>query len=808
LRNITKIRRSVRAISPVISVLLMIAIAVVASLVAYAWVMGYMNFQTGKAGQSILIQSYAVSPAGSTMYVYVQNNGQGSVVFDPNTCAYINDAGRTAVVDDTTLDEGQTTLITVSGLSLDITKAVKVKIVTTSGTFAEVNGVPPISGGASHVPTAYADSYSVVRNTVLNIAAPGVLANDHYVTIAEKVSDPSQGTLDNFNADGSFQYTAPDAVVVDSFTYKGTDGTTTSNTVTVTINVVNELPALASFDVVADAGAKVQNVPFGITVTAKDQYDSIFTSWSSSNTLVASFGSIDPTNTGAFTAGVWTGTVTLSDAGSITITTTGGGKTGASDPITVLAQYTVTFSAGDNGQMTNPTAGDHVYTQGNEVTISATADTDYHFSHWTKTGAGITIDNENANPATATINGDGTITANFAPDAPQQFTVTFQQTGLDSSAGSETVVTVGGVAKTFADLPYSVQVDVGSSVAYSYGSTISGGAGKQFVITNTPTPASPVTDAATVTATYKTQYYLTTSTNFGTVSPSGWYDSGSTVTISATAPSAGSGERYVWNGWTGTGSGSYTGTNNPATNAVTMNAPITETASWTHQYEVTFAVSPSGAGTTTPSIATWYDAGVSGQAISASENTGYGFSEWTCDPTGSVDFDSSTSASTTMTVNAPSTVTANFEAEPVTITRSPSSSYGDWSNENNAYADGGNYATSSGRYDDSTFYDYGFTIPSGATVTQVRVRLDAWHDYYGDDDVSLEVYDGSWHTYGTISLSGSENTYWRDVTSLSSGGWTASEVNGIQVRVSHVRDGYSTDNIYLDWIPIEVTYTP
>ena len=55
------------------------------------------------------------------------------------------------------------------------------------------------------------------------------------------------------------------------------------------------------------------------------------------------------------------------------------------------------------------------------------------------------------------------------------------------------------------------------------------------------------------------------------------------------------GEQYVWNGWTGTGSGSYTGTNNPATNAVTMNAAITETASWTHQYQVTVTASPSGA---------------------------------------------------------------------------------------------------------------------------------------------------------------------------------------------------------------------
>ncbi len=45
-KTIRKFRRNTRAISPVIATLLMIAIAVVASLVTYAWVMGYMNFTT------------------------------------------------------------------------------------------------------------------------------------------------------------------------------------------------------------------------------------------------------------------------------------------------------------------------------------------------------------------------------------------------------------------------------------------------------------------------------------------------------------------------------------------------------------------------------------------------------------------------------------------------------------------------------------------------------------------------------------------------------------------------------------------
>ena len=63
MRNITKVRRSVRAISPVIAVLLMIAIAVVAALVAYAWIMGYMSGTTAKAGNAIQIQSITTDQA-------------------------------------------------------------------------------------------------------------------------------------------------------------------------------------------------------------------------------------------------------------------------------------------------------------------------------------------------------------------------------------------------------------------------------------------------------------------------------------------------------------------------------------------------------------------------------------------------------------------------------------------------------------------------------------------------------------------------------------------------------------------------
>jgi hypothetical protein len=142
-----------------------------------------------------------------------------------------------------------------------------------------------------------------------------------------------------------------------------------------------------------------------------------------------------------------------------------------------------------------------------------------------------------------------------------------------------------------------------------------------------------VSTAATVAPSYLHQYQLTMIANFGTTNPvtGTWETAGSTVTITATAPTPVNGsEQYVWDGWTGTGTISYTGTNNPATNAVTMNGAITETAAWSHQYSMTLSFSVSGGSgytaptfnatrngvyapqvLTTTATAYWYDAGTS-----------------------------------------------------------------------------------------------------------------------------------------------------------------------------------------------------
>jgi uncharacterized repeat protein (TIGR02543 family) len=71
-------------------------------------------------------------------------------------------------------------------------------------------------------------------------------------------------------------------------------------------------------------------------------------------------------------------------------------------------------------------------------------------------------------------------------------------------------------------------------------------------------------------------YGLTTSSaplNGGATVGGGTFDCGQAVQISATASSG-----YVFNGWTGTGSGAYSGTNNPA--SVTVAGDLSETANF------------------------------------------------------------------------------------------------------------------------------------------------------------------------------------------------------------------------------------
>jgi FlaG/FlaF family flagellin (archaellin) len=655
-RKITKIRRSIKAISPVISVLLMIAIAVVASLVVYAWVMGYIGGTTSKVGNAITVPSFATDQTSGNLIVYVQNVGQGSVQLDPAGAVYVNDALVTiSTVNGNpasgliTIPEGQTVALVVN--SPYNGGQVAIKVVTTGGTSMQTSGTGGSGGGSA---------------TLISTTLSCTLSSNS-ITLGQSVT-----------ASGSLM--------------AGSTGVS-GKIVTITYSLAGQ----------ADV----------VDTKATDS------------------------------SGAYSDSYTPNAAGSWSVT----------------ASF-----AGDSTYALSSSAAQSLAVNVGTVAITITS---------SQTGSGF-----------VTVDGNSIAT-------PQIFNW------------------VPGASHTIAAL-----------------SPVSGPTGTQYVYTSwsdsgaqSHTYTVPSSDA-TVTANYKTQYQLTMATNYGTTTPSAgssWYDAGSQVTISATAPSAGAGEQYVWNGWTGTGSGSYTGTNNPATNAVTMNAPITETASWTHQYyfTVTSVVgSPTGQG--------WYNAGssVSSAVTSPVTVTGppqivYTSTGWT--GTGSAPTSGSTTSTGNFIINAPSSVTWNWHGVmtlyPNGYAGSGSTQFTPYGYSNNwqCVSDAGGNDNSNYVYRDSssgTYTDYYLTQDHG-TATGTINSVTAY--------IRAERYSGSNTCYGYTYLRLGSSTSiggqwtlpstWTDHSNTLSrpggGSWSWTDIDNLQSGVVIDRASSTEVRCTLVWVVID-----
>jgi flagellin-like protein len=233
--KIRRLRKSIKAISPVLAVLMMIAVAIAGSLVTYAWVMGYIGFTTEKSGKALMIQSVVNDGTDTDLMVYVQNVGEGTVELEETSCLYVNGALESCTITGVTktgttakLGEGETATLTLAGGAAAAGEKKTVKVASQLGTFSE------------------------------------------------KSTYPAEGTGGG----------GPVAPVLDHFTF---DTITTPQT----------------------SGAA-----FSITITARDQYGAAFTSYTGTNDLTYSGGTISPTTTTAFTAGVWTGSVTVTGSGT------------------------------------------------------------------------------------------------------------------------------------------------------------------------------------------------------------------------------------------------------------------------------------------------------------------------------------------------------------------------------------------------------------------------------------------------------------------------------------------------------------
>ncbi len=327
-------------------------------------------------------------------------------------------------------------------------------------------------------------------------------------------------------------------------------------------NVTMNSPVLETANFTAGTiPVTVTTVPSGLSITVDGTgYTSpqVF-NWTTGSTHTIATDSIQPSGVSG-SRYRWTA---WSDTGSLSHTVA---PTAARTfTATFGTQYMLTMTANPGGTVDPPTGW---HDAGSTVTITGIPDPSFSFSSWSGSGSGGY--SGNANPRNITINGPITEIANFVQN-PYQVIVqtnppgrTFRVSGTNYTTMQTFSVSPGNIISL--SIPQNPQ---------------SGGPGVQFLWANwTDSGAishnfTPTSDTI-ITANFTTQYFLTMNAGTGgTVSPpSDWHDAGSDVEITAT-PTGG----YTFAGWTGSGSGNYTGPNNPAN--VTMNAPVTETASFT-----------------------------------------------------------------------------------------------------------------------------------------------------------------------------------------------------------------------------------
>jgi KaiC/GvpD/RAD55 family RecA-like ATPase len=133
-----------------------------------------------------------------------------------------------------------------------------------------------------------------------------------------------------------------------------------------------------------------------------------------------------------------------------------------------------------------------------------------------------------------------------------------------------------------------------------------------------------------------------------------------------------------------------------------------------------------------------------------------------------------------------------------------------WNNPENAYLSDNGYAYSSNQGQAQVYGNYGFDLPPTANITKVEVGCEAYTT--GDEGISIDLsLNGgvNWFSaYGSPSLQGSDSDIvnWVDLTTTVN--WTASALSdsNLKCRVQVVKVGAVTDNVFLDWLPMRVTY--
>jgi len=265
--------------------------------------------------------------------------------------------------------------------------------------------------------------------------------------------------------------------------------------------------------------------------------------------------------------------------------------------------------------------------------------TQYAFTQW----------DDSASPLNSRVFSVPSAPTTYTGDFTTQYLLTTSVSPAGAGSATPSTPTYYNINSTPA-----IQAATNAGYAFANWSSTAG------VVTSPTSASTTVTMSAPTTVTANFNVGITVTTSPGGLSftvDSTPYTSGTPVFVTPgvthqlglpTPQSGGVGTQYVFIAW------SDSVTDNPR--LVTLNAPASFTANFTTQYLLTTAANPLAGGSATPSSPTFHDAG-STPSIQATANLGYSFSDWSS-TAGAVT--APNSASTTVTMSAPTTVTANF----------------------------------------------------------------------------------------------------------------------------------------------------
>jgi hypothetical protein len=311
--------------------------------------------------------------------------------------------------------------------------------------------------------------------------------------------------------------------------------------------------------------------------------------------------------------------------------------------------YTLVMQHSAGGSVSPATS---TYPYGSVVPILATPSPGYKFDRWFGNGAGSYTGT--ANPASVTVNGPISQTANFIR--------TYTLTMVATPGG--TIVPFPGTYSYVAGGYSFIQATAGAN--YTFVSWT--GVGPGSYTGSNRTAILIVNGDIVQTATFQPKSYTLTMVAGpgGSVTPSsGTYTYGTLVPIEA-IPDPG----MAFLSWTGVGAGGYSGTNNPT--AITIGGPITQTASFAPAYTLTMASDPGG--TVSPAPGAYTFASGATVAIQAYPDPAYAFTGWTGTGPGS---QTTWFNPTTVTVSGDISETAHFALRalvPLTMIAGPGGS--------------------------------------------------------------------------------------------------------------------------------------